>query len=487
MRNRPLLAAGAALLLVFWQVAIAWKAGVLYGDFHAFYCAGHAVLQGANPYTAAALHPCESAHVPSGFSFAPADVVVPAPLPGYALLVFAPFAVLPYTAACIAWLIVILACIVLSARALSIVLERPIDLMLWTLIIGFAVTSIPTGEIGAPLIASLLWMAVFLRREAWALAAVAGGVAMLVPHVGLPAVLAAFLLIPRMRLPVIITGVVLAALDVLCSGPSTAFSYFTQVLPAHARAEIDSSMQYGMTWILHGAGLPEHAALAGGEVSYAIMMLLGIAAAYALRRHGADLAFVALVPPSFAVAGGTFIHYTQIMIAIPTVLLLLARTSARTLFAVAFLLLVFPWVWLLGEPALVLVYAAAAGFLATSLLGWSPSVALRTALGVVLVSGVVIAVGNYFGPAYVSHFAAHVSSALAQGSWQRFVQSHWSSTGIAWWVAKAPTWAGLVLLALGCAYAVSSLDATSTLAGMPANWNTRLSIGENARTRRSRP
>lgn len=457
MRNRALLALGAAVLLVFWQVAIALKAGVLYGDFHAFYCAGNAVLHGLNPYTASALHACESAPVPRGFSFAPASVVVPAPLPGYALALFAPFAVLPYPVACVTWFIVILASIWLSARALAILLEQPAHLMLWALMIGFAVSSIPTGEIGAPLIAALLWMAVGLRRGAWAPAAVAGGIAMLVPHVGLPAMAAAFLLVPQMRKPVAIVAIALAGLDFLAGGFHTALSYFTDVLPAHARSEIGSSMQYGMTWILQGAGLPERAAIAGGEISYVVMIVLGIAAAAALARRRDDAAYVALIPPAFAVAGGTFIHYTQIMIAIPAVLLLFRQSASqiRVLFASAFLLLVFPWLWLLGEPELVVLFAAAGALIAALMLGWSPQFAVRTALGITVLSGIIVAAGFYFGPAYAPHTAAHVSSTLAQGSWQQFVQSHWSSTGAAWWIAKAPTWIGLLLLACGCAYVLA--------------------------------
>lgn len=453
--QHTLLAAVAALLLVAWQLSIALKAGVVYGDFHAFYCAGHAVLQGANPYTSAALHPCESTPQSFGLSYAPAGVVVPAPLPGYALMVFAPFAALPYVAACLAWFALTLSFIALSAGALSILLNRPAGIMLWTLAAGFAVTSVSTGELGALLMAALLCMAVALRRGAWTFAAIAGAVSMLVPHVGLPAMLAVFLFFPAARVPAVIAAAVLAALDVLCGGFHTALSYFVDVLSAHARSEIGSSMQYGMTWVLHGLHFPDPVAMTGGAISYAVMAALGIVAARALIAKTGDAAYAALIPPAFAVAGGTFIHYTQIMIAIPASLLLFEQSGprARPVFAASFLLVAIPWLWLLGEPSLLLLYAALGGTLALLVLGCSPTVALRVALGAMFVGGIVLLAGNYFGPAYASHTAAlAVPPGLAQSSWSRFVHSHWSSTGIAWWIAKAPTWIGLLLLALGCAY-----------------------------------
>ena len=444
--------------MIFSQLYIASKAGVLYGDFHAFYCAAHAVLHGANPYTASALHPCESMREPFGLSYAPAFVVVPAPQPGYALMAFVPLAALPYAGACLAWLVVTLLCVALSARALAILLNRPADLMLWALVTGFAVTSISTGEIGALLIAALLWMGVTLRRRNWALAAIVGAVAMLVPHVALPAMLGAFLFVPAARKPIAIAALALLAMDLSCGGVHTALSYFTEVLPAHTRAEIGSSMQYGMTWALHGLRFADRMAITGGELSYAVMVVLGLYAARAFVARTRDPVYAALIPPAFAVFGGTFIHYTQIMIAIPAALLLFEQSTgrARTLFAAAFLLLASPWLWLLGEPSLVVIFAALCGLLAASVLRCSSLASVRVAFGAVLTSAVILIAGSYFGPAYASHAAASAPhSVLAQSSWQQFVQSHWASTGIAWWIAKAPTWAGLLLLALGCGYVLT--------------------------------
>ncbi|HET9095257.1 MAG TPA: glycosyltransferase family 87 protein [Candidatus Baltobacteraceae bacterium] len=454
--QHTLLAAGAALVLIAWQLHVSSKVEALFGDFRAFYCAAGAAAHGANPYAAAAIYACERAPMPYGLYQATPGVAVPAPLPGYALLAFAPIALLPYLAACAVWLALLLFTAFTSARALALLLDRPYDAMLWVLAAGFAIISIPFGELGTVIVAAVLWMAVALRRGAWTWAALAGGVAMILPHVALPALLAVFLFVPQMRTRLVLLAVALLALDVSCGGPGVALAYLRDVLPAHARSEIGSTAQYGLTWILHGLHASDRAAIAGGEISYAVMVVLGLLAArvFVLRRD--DPAYAALIPPALAVLGGTFMHYTQIMIAIPAALMLFYRAGnrvARNMFAAALLLLVVPWAWALGQPVLVFVYALVCGFAGARVLGWSGSAALRAALASVLLAGSILLAGYHFGPGLNTHVhAVALQGGLAQSSWERFVRSQRASTSVVWWIAKAPTWIGLLLLALGCAY-----------------------------------
>lgn len=458
---RALLLAAAALLLILWQVRVASHDGVLFGDFRAFYCGAHAVLSGANPYAAAPLYRCESTPMPFGLMHSRLGIAVPAPLPGYAILAFVPFAALPFVVACGVWAIVLLACLALSARALAILLDRPADLMLWTFVTAVTAVSIPTGETGAPMFAAVLWTAVALRRGTWALAALAAGCAMVVPHVGLPAVLGAFLFVPQTRKWIAAIGAILAAMDLACGGVHAALSYFTVVLPAHARAEIGSSMQYGVTWMLHSLHASDRAAIAGGEISYLCMAAAGLWTARSYLARRGDAAYAALVPPAFAVLGGTFIHLAQIVIAIPAALLLFTVSTARmrAVFAAAFLLLACPWLVIFGKPLIIPMYAALCAGLGIAVLGFRPAAALRAAIGAVLVCAVILFSAAHFGASYAPvHETVKTHGDLAQNSWAAFVGSHWSSTGVAWWIAKAPTWAGLALLALGCAYGAAKED-----------------------------
>jgi hypothetical protein len=444
-----------AALLILWQLRDGRNAA-FFGDFRAFYCAAHALVQGANPYAASSLYACERMPEPFGLARAFAGMVIPAPLPGYAILVFVPLSALTYPAACVAWLAILLVCLALSACALGILLNKPADVMLWTIATGAAVVSLPPGELGMPMLAGLLWMAVALRRGLWAFAGIAGMLAMLEPHVALPAMLGAYVLIPQMRKPVFLAAAALIALDVACGGLDAALSYFADVLPAHAQSEVANSLQYSMTWALHGLRFSDRSAIAGGTASYVFMTLAGILTAHLLQRRTNDLAFAALIPPAYAVLGGTFMHYTQIVAAIPAALLLFEHTSAqrRHIFAAAFLLLVIPWLWMLSNPLLVPVYVAVCAGLAFLALRYTAAASLRIALGAALLCGIVIGAGGYFG-ASLTHTHAEIGGTLAQASWSQFVNARFASSGAAWWIAKAPTWAGLLSLVLGCTAALT--------------------------------
>jgi len=458
---RIFIATSAALLLIGWQLYASAHIHAFFGDFRAFYCAASALAHGANPYAAAAIYPCESSPMPFGLYQATPGVAVPAPLPGYALAALLPLTLMPYVPACAFWLVLVLFTFFFAARALAQLLAVPFDRALWTLAAGFAVISVPFGELGTVIVAALLWMAGAIRRDAWTQAAAAAAVAAILPHVALPALLGAFFFIPQMRARLFIAGIALIALDVAGGGHGIALAYVRDVLPAHARSEIGSTAQYGLTWMLHALGAPDRLAIAGGEYSYAFMTLLGLIAGRAMMKRTGDRAYAILLPPAFAVFGGTFMHYTQIMIAIPAALLIARHGSgrARAAACTAILLLVVPWAWVLGQPVLVPVYAAVCGFVAAALLRFSVSAALRVSLCAALLSAVIVAAGAHFGSGLPAH--AHgiaFQGGLAQSSWEAFVRSQRASTGAVWWIAKAPTWLGLLALTLSCAHVLVKKD-----------------------------
>ncbi len=466
-RNRVFIAALAALLLVVWQLHVSSKAGAFFGDFRAFYCAGAALGHGADPYAAASIYACERTPMPLGLYHTIEGLAVPAPLPGYALLLFVPLGILPYVAACAIWLLILLGSSAASVYGLALLLDRPIPNALCALAVGFAVIVIPFGELGLIVMAAVVWMAIALRRGAWTAAAVAGAFTMILPHIGLPALLGVFLFVSAMRVRIAVLALVLAVIDIIAGGPRIAIGYLTTVLPAHARSEIGSTAQYGLTWALHGLGLSDGAAIAGGQISYVLMLILGLLAARKLISIRPDAAYAALVPPAFAVFGGTFMHLTQIMIAIPAALLLFdrSRAAARWVFAAAALLIAFPWGWVLGQPVLIVVYAVVCGLFARGLLSSSTTAALRISLGSVLISAGILIAGFHFGPGLSTHVhGLGVHEGLAQGSWGEFIRTQRSSSGPAWWFAKAPTWIGLALLTLGCAYALVKKDLVTPVA-----------------------
>jgi hypothetical protein len=466
-RNRTALFIAAALAFAALELLFAAKNHLLLGDYRAFYCGGAALLHGQDPYAAASLYGCERSAQPFGLYRALPGIAVPAPLPGYALLLFVPFAALPYAVSGALWLALLFVSCAVCAVTLARLTESGLAAAVAVFAIGFGIAVLPYGELASIAVAGLLVMAWALRRGAWYRAAIAGALGAILPHVGLPALLGVFIAKRQMRLPLIAIGIVLAALDVAAGGFNTALHYFTGVLPAHALSEVGSTTQYGLTWVLHALGAADKAAIGGGEISYLCMMAAGIAVAIVLSRRFNDDACLALIPPGFAVFGGSFIHYSEILAALPPAVLLLRylRGNLRATVIAAMLLLAFPWTGVLSEPLLIIVYALAAAVLMWAFTQCEFGTALRVALAAAALTALIVVAGAHFGPAVPAHAqGGAVDSSLAQASWSEYVRTQRASTGIIWWIAKMPTWIGLALLTLSGANAVAKKDLVAPVA-----------------------
>lgn len=464
-RTAAIVAAGACALLVL-ELVLGSKIRLFFGDFRAFYCAGSAIVHSANPYAAASLYPCERADMPFGLYRALPGIAVPAPFPAYALLAFVPFGALPYLAACGAWLLLLIATSIASVVALAKLTGMPRSGALAALACGFGVLVIPYGELATVAVCALLGVALSLRRQAWNAAALWGAVLAIVPHVGVPALVGVFIWQREMRARLAIVAAVLIACDIAAGGVQSALQYFTLVLPAHALSEVGSTSQYGLTWMLHALGAPDAIAIKFGEVSFACMFAAGLITAGVLVRRTHDAAYAALVPAAFVVLGGSFMHYTEIMLALPAAALLLghARGALRAVFAAALLLVALPWAWALSQPFLVAAFAAFGAVIASRACGLRSQTALRAALGCALIGVAIVAAGSHFGTGLAHGVPAHVDGSLAQASWAQYVRGQRSSAGPVWWIAKAPTWIGLALLTLGGVYLAAQKDFVAPVA-----------------------
>ncbi len=313
-------------------------------DFQAFYCGSAVAGAHADPYRAEPLRTCEAAAaLASGFEALP-NLVVPSPLPGYALALLAPLAHLPILLAATIWFVLgfgaVIATIVLVARLTNLPMQ-------WVGLV-VALSSLASLLLGQPvtLVSAALCAAAYaLRCGRPALAAVCAALAMIEPHLGLPAALAMFLCIPEARRPLAACAAVLAALSLSYIGVARNIEYFTVVLPAHANSEVAFfTGQYGLSALLYRASVPAPLALRLGGISYVAMTALGVWAARRCAVAFGDRAFVPLVPVAFALVGGPFIHIHQTAAAIPAAFLLFAHAPAqRPLLRWALVFLAIPW------------------------------------------------------------------------------------------------------------------------------------------------
>jgi alpha-1,2-mannosyltransferase len=461
--RKPVLAALviAACAVLAWQLVVNAQGRMLLGDFRAFYCGGATMLHGANPYNAGPLLHCEEVPQPFGLHTARDRVDLPAPFPGYALALFAIFALLPYPIAAAAWFVLLVACTALACAFTARLTGRPAYAVLMLLAVAFSVAVIPYGELAPIIFAALAGGALALRRGPNAPLIAALAIIALLPHVALPVFLALFIWNRPARMPVAVLCVALAAIDLITGGPQLAVSYFTRVLPNHAASEIGFVTQYSMTWFAQGLGAPDGVALAAGNISYLVMVVLGVWLAGAAARRFADPAFLLVIPAALAVTFGSFIHYSEITLAFPAALLLYVRTrgTAQNFAAAALVLVALPWQSIITQPGLVAPVVAGTIAIVSVVLRGSVQSSLRVGLGAALFCALAIVLAWHFGPQTAPHAAGTAfDPLLAEASWARHISDQTSSSGLVWWIPKLPTWIGLVALALGGAYAVAHKD-----------------------------
>ncbi len=305
-------------------------------DFTAFYCAARALSSGANPYTYEPLHSCE--HANRSWS-SPRSIVV-APLPPYALGFIAPLSRLPYAQASVVWFMMLLASAAAIIWAILELSKLPLLPVGISIAIAVLLQSLPTGALAPIPLALLCAAAVMLQRRQWNAATGLLGLACIEPHVAGPALLAAFVLLKEMRGRVAIVAAALVVLSLTVGGAAVNAQYFGGVLPDHARFELGSIVQFGLSSMLHNFGVPDRAALAIGSLQYALFVALGIALAGKLKQQ--SLAMVVLVPIALAVMGGVYIHLTQLAAVLPLAFVVASQTRSPMAWAGVSLLTV-PW------------------------------------------------------------------------------------------------------------------------------------------------
>lgn len=398
------------------------------------------------------MYACESSSgVPLVYR-ASAGVAIPDPLPGYAIIAFVPLAMVPLAVAAALWAAVLLLAIVFATYALA-ELGIPRARTLAALACGLALTSLPFGEVVPLVLAAICGCALALAHGRAAVAVAWAALASLEPHAGAPLMLALIAYRQtRWRAAFAAAGLALVHAVAL---RGSAFAYFTEVLPEHARAELLRTSQYSLSWVAAALGAPEGAALALGTASYAAAALAGVGFAFLLARHLRAPAMLALAPPAFAIAGGTFVHLAQMPLALPFALVLIAKTrgAARTAALAGLVALALPWYAFVQTPWFVGLVLPASFVLALTL-GVSDVRASAVAVACTILACVLMLAAAHDVPAAVP--APALDPFYAEYSWGRWIAQHDASRSLAIWCSKLPTWAGLVTIVTAALIALRS-------------------------------
>jgi glycosyl transferase family 87 len=304
-------------------------------DFTTFYCAGVVVRAHGDPYRVEPLRACQQRL--DEFGGGPGWLVVPAPFPGYVLALFALVSLLPFAFAHGLWYFAILVSTGLTGWALARITGFP-------LIATVAVVATPLGlyDVGfgepTPIAAALLALgAERAARGAWRGAGTLVGLAMIEPHLVLPAFLSLLLFAPRARVALLTTAALLALVSFVTIGLGENLEYFSRVLPAQLASEIHWRSQFSLTHLLALLGAGDRVASMAGSVSYVVMVILAV---WAGRR----LARAANQPAAIGLIAGGFSHDNQILTAVgATILVASLRGVPRVLALVPLLAFAVTW------------------------------------------------------------------------------------------------------------------------------------------------
>jgi hypothetical protein len=429
-------------------------------DFLAFACGGSALAGGHDPYRAEPLRSCEIEALRSEGLPHVDHLAMPAPLPSYALALFALFARLPFEPAALLFTGFLIVALIVTAFTLRELTGFSLLGIFAVLALGDGWVCLAYGQI-VPLALMFLCLAARLLAAGRPIgAACCAAAAMIEPHIALPACLALFVYDVRTRGALLCCAAALSALALATAGWATNLEYVTHVLPAHALAESSNIDQFSLTTLLHRCGLDPSVALAYANVSYLGMVAIGLVVAQRLATTTNRRELIVLVPPACALLGEPFLHLAQITVALPAVLVLTGCFAARrTFFGAALLLLAIPWLEL-AENSLVAMLVAVA--LTT---GISAIVVLRMRVTPAIVTVVVMLALTFGEHAIRTGFpplrhdissqlaGAAGNSLLADATWAIWAgnkQSDW------WFVAShTPTWLGLGCMLVAIARGVN--------------------------------
>ena len=421
------------------------------GDIQAFWCGGAMLLLHANPYVNQPLHACEALHSLRFYAAYP-NVTTPAPLPPYALALFAPLSLIPYPQARTLWWIMLVIAAFAVGGGIAKLTGIPTITAIAASCLAVLGPAIFPGALGPIPVALTVFAALALRQEQWTRAAILLGFAMIEPHVVLPACVATFAFVPKMRLRLIAAGAIAILVSFALVGPRVAMSYFTTTLPIHALSEVNNLAQYSLAAMLYHLGVAPKLAVLVGSVQYAVLAIASVVVAGRLWRTYADRSWLVLVPAAFAVVGGAFIHLDQVAMVIPLAWMLALKRPSKTAFGVLMMLAMPAEILINWLPFTIPAALICAWLVAQAKAHWS--VVVASSLAVVIATCAMIAVlvvGNHLmavsGHAYAVVPAMHISdpgpNASASETWGRYLSFAVFRPWI-WWPEKLLTLAPVV-------------------------------------------
>lgn len=427
-------------------------------DFRAFYCSGMALREGHDPYRTQYLRACEAGATDESYVQMLSTVTLPAPQPTYDIAFFSLASLLPFALAKAFWGALIAASMFVAALTLIRLTRASPTTTLAVLAISLMGISISLGQIVPLYFAAACTAALLLKQGKPQWAGAAAALTLVEPHLGLPLCVSLALWERRSRLPLALGAGTLAVLGLATAGLNENLEYFRTVLPLHALSELDSDGQLSLSVILHALGMTGARAVQIGNLSYLAVNAIGVWAARPAALALQSPALLAALPAATAVVGGSFMHSTEIVAAIPLALLLVPQPRYRAVFAGALVLLAIPWLTSTDDPGSFIGWyglcALSAGYILRVCAGLG-NLASAACAAVVFAALCEMSFSYQHARALYMHTPhaalASIDERYPQASWARIVHETFATQSAPAWLLRAPTWARLVLLLGGTA------------------------------------
>ena len=444
------------------------------GDFKVFYAAGEVGLAHADPYRVQPLLGFEQALSPNGGAGNP---VVPAPFPGYVIVLFSALALLPIHAALLAGIVITLLATIYVAYALHSLTKVPALICFSTTLMCIMSEGMIYGQIACIAIAGVVMAAMGARRNSNGLMLVGVVLSAIQPQIALFLGAALFVAIPKLRIPLVLTVAALAGIAFLQMGTSGVKEYLA-VLSQHAKAESFQIGQYSLVWLGRTLGLGvDHAALLG-SCSTVVMLALSTFCIYKYRVAAVESGFVALFPGCASVFAGTHVHAHQLALATVLAVVLCGARHVPLALRVATGVLLMPFPLLINADShwphagtfIVILLTAVAVVYELYYLDQSTvrSRALVRSGGIVmfalLLTVALALVRPHFHPAPL--IAVHQADGFASDEWRSFSSAFMDVNPYGWYfmLVKLPTWAAIICVLY---VAVKRLPETAPLEALP--------------------
>jgi len=324
-----------ACLVSWYAVDPSGQKALAQNTFASYYCAGSFVRNREDPYSASPQTSCEHA----------GTVVSPATLPGYDVAVFTLASFVPYRFALLGWEALLFIAIVATLWALRALTGLPHLATAAALIATESAGSLAFGDLAPIAVLGVALAGLFLTRNAPRGAAYSSLLALALPQVGLPVVLAMFFFAPRTRWTLLLVMALLGAVAFLLLGPVQNLEYVRQALPARLAADLALPGQFSLSWALNyfrDFGAAD--SLKYGGLQYAFVVLVAVLFAPRVARALDAPAALIAFPAAATVIGGASVQSYELAVAIPFALLLASRPSRLTGAGwLALALLAVPW------------------------------------------------------------------------------------------------------------------------------------------------